>query len=75
MTEIGREPHWFEIRVRGHLGPRWVAWFDELSLAPQSDGTTLIRGLIHDQAALHGVLQKLRDTGLALVSVTQIDEQ
>ncbi|MBG6215112.1 MAG: hypothetical protein LH475_03335 [Cryobacterium sp.] len=74
MTGAGPEPHRFEICVRGHLGPRWVAWFDELTLAPQSDGTTLINGLIHDQAALHGVLQKLRDTGLALVPVTQIDE-
>lgn len=62
----------YEIRVTGHLDPRWTAWFDGLSLTRAADGTTVIRGPIVDQSALHGVLQKLRDLGVPLVSVTQL---
>jgi hypothetical protein len=62
----------YEIRVTGHLGARWAAWFDGLSLTTVDDGTTVIRGPIVDQAALHGVLQKLRDLGVPLISVTQL---
>ena len=64
-------PH-YEIRVAGHLAPRWSAWFDGLTVATDDDGTTAIRGPVVDQAALHGLLQKLRDVGIPLVSVTQI---
>ena len=60
----------YEIRVQGHLAPRWAAWFDGLSLTAESDGTTAPRGPVADQAALHGLLQRLRDTGLPLISVT-----
>ena len=63
----------YEIRVRGHLGPRWMAWFDGLDLSNEDDGTTVISGPIVDQAALHGVLQRVRDLGLPLVSVTRVD--
>ena len=63
----------YEIRFKGHLDGRWAAWFDGLSLTHSSDGTTLIRGSVADQAALHGLLQKLRDLGLPLVSVTEIN--
>jgi hypothetical protein len=59
----------YEIRVRGHLGDSWAAWFDGLSIANEDDGTCVIRGPIVDQAALHGLLQKLRDLGLPLESV------
>jgi hypothetical protein len=62
----------YEIRVTGHLDSRWAAWFDGLSLSRADDGTTVIRGPIPDQAALHGVLQKLRDLGIPLISVTQL---
>ena len=62
----------YEIRIQGHLGARWAAWFDGLSLTNEPDGTTLISGPVVDQAALHGLLQKVRDTGLPLVSVTAI---
>ena len=62
----------YEIRVEGHLGSRWAAWFDGLSLTNEDDGTTVIRGPVVDQAALHGLLQKLRDVGIPLVSLTQI---
>ena len=65
-------PGRYEIRLKGHLDSRWAAWFDGLSLSNQSDGTTIIHGPVADQAALHGLLQKVRDLGLPLVSVTQI---
>ena len=64
----------YEFRVKGHLGSRWVAWFDGLSLTDEDDGTTVIRGPVVDQAALHGVLQKLRDVGVPLVSLTQLPD-
>jgi hypothetical protein len=60
----------YEIRVRGHLAPRWAAWFDGMTLTAQDDGTTAISGTVADQAALHGLLRKLSDIGLPLVSVT-----
>jgi hypothetical protein len=62
----------YEIRIQGHLQPRWNAWFDELTLSIENDGTTLIRGDLVDQAALHGLLSKLADLGLPLLSVTHI---
>ncbi len=61
----------YEIRVKGHLDARWSAWFDGLSLTINSDGTTAISGPVADQAALHGLLQKLRDVGMPLISITQ----
>jgi hypothetical protein len=60
----------YEIRIRGHLEPRWEPWFDGLTLTQEPDGTTVIRGEVADQAALHGLIQKVRDIGLPLVSVT-----
>ena len=63
----------YEIRVMGQLDVRWAAWFDGLGLSRESDGTSTIHGSVADQAALHGLLQKVRDVGLPLVSVTQVD--
>ena len=60
----------YEIRLKGHLDGRWSAWFDGLTLTEDTDGTTVIHGSVIDQAALHGLLQKVRDIGLPLVSVT-----
>jgi len=62
----------YEIRVKGRLGRHWTAWFDGLSLTDEGDGITVIRGQVVDQAALHGLLQKLRDVGIPLVSLTQL---
>jgi hypothetical protein len=62
----------YEIRLKGHLDARWAAWFDGLILTRDRDGTTVIRGPVVDQAALHGLLQKVRDIGLPLVSVARI---
>jgi len=77
MTEIStgppHNPGRYEIRLKGHLDSRWAAWFDGLSLTNESDGTTIIHGPVVDQAALYGLLQKVRDVGLPLVSVTQVE--
>lgn len=61
----------YEIRLEGHLDPRWAAWFDGLRLTHEADGTTSLHGPVVDQAALHGLLQKVRDLGVPLISVTQ----
>ena len=61
----------YEIRLKGRLDARWAAWFDGLSLTHESDGTTVIRGSVVDQAALHGLLSKVRDLGLPLIAVVQ----
>ncbi len=63
----------YEIRLVGHLHERWAAWFDGLTVAHRDDGTTVISGPIADQAALHGLLQRVRDLGLPLISVTELD--
>jgi hypothetical protein len=62
----------YEIRTRGHISERWSAWFEGMTLVRQADGTTVIRCPALDQAALHGLLAKVRDLGLALISVTPI---
>jgi hypothetical protein len=65
--EAGR----YEIRLIGHLDARWAARFDGLALRHEADGTTVLSGPIADQAALHGLLQRVRDLGIPLVSVTR----
>lgn len=67
-----REAGQYEIRLAGHLDQRWAEWFDGLSLTHQTDGTTVLHGPVVDQAALHGLLQKIRDLGLPLVAVAQV---
>jgi len=67
------EAEQYEIRLAGHLNARWAAWFDGLTVSHESGGTTVISGPIADQAALHGLLQRVRDLGLPLVSVTQVE--
>lgn len=61
----------YEIRVDGRLSARWASWFDGLTLANEDDGTTVLSGPVVDQAALYGLLQKLRDLGLTLLSLTR----
>jgi hypothetical protein len=68
-----RSPGRYEIRLKGHLDARWAAWFDGLALTHDSDGTTVIHGLVADQAALHGLLQKTRDLGLPLISLNYVE--
>lgn len=67
------KPDRYEIRLKGHLDARWAAWFDGLSLSHETDGTTILQGPVIDQAALHGVLRKVRDIGLPLISVIRVE--
>ncbi|MGS0687780.1 hypothetical protein ACVBEQ_21920 [Nakamurella sp. GG22] len=64
----------YEIRLEGHLVSRWTTWFDGLTVTNDRDGITVISGDVADQSALHGLLQKVRDVGLPLISVTRTDE-
>ena len=63
----------YEIRVKGHLEDHWSEWFDGLEITNLENGEALLSGEIVDQAALHGVLTKVRDLGLPLVAVTGVD--
>ena len=73
MSSTRHEQHgdWYEIRIQGRLDHRWSTWFDDLDLSHTDDGTTVLRGPVADQSALHGLLHKLRDLGLPLLSVTR----
>lgn len=66
-------PHGYRLRVDGHLPDRWSAWFGYLTLTRENDGTTSLSGLVTDQAALHGLLTKIRDLGILLISVEPIE--
>jgi len=62
----------YQIRIEGHLGQQWIDWFDGLSITLEEDGDTLLTGPVIDQAALHGLLKKVRDLGMPLVSIRQV---
>jgi len=62
----------YQIRVKGHLGHRWSDWFEGLTITLEENGDTLLTGLVSDQAALHGLLKKVRDLGLPLLSVNSV---
>jgi hypothetical protein len=66
-------PELYEIRIKGHLDDRWADWFEGLSLSQENDGTTLLAGSVVDQSALYGLLKKVRDLGMPLISVIQLD--
>ena len=66
------QPAVYEIRVRGQLGPEWAGWFEGVAITTEGDDDTLLTGPVADQAALHGLLKKVRDLGLPLVSVNLV---
>jgi hypothetical protein len=70
-----QEPGWYEIHLQGRLDRRWETWFDEMTLTTGTDGTTVLRGRVADQAALHGLLARLRDLGLPLLSLARLDPE
>lgn len=71
--EDDREPGRYEIRLKGHLDQRWASWFEGLTITREANGETLLTGPVVDQAALHGLLRKVRDLNLPLVAVTHVD--
>lgn len=66
------EPQAYEIRLKGHLDHRWAEWFEGLEVTLEDEGETLLTGLLADQAALHGLLRRVRDLGLPLLSVKRM---
>jgi len=66
-------PATYQLRVDGHLDQHWSPWFGDLTLTQESDGTTSLTGVISDQAELHGLLSKIRDLGVTLISVAVVD--
>jgi len=66
------EPGQYEIRIKGHLDNRWAVWFEGLTITLEDNGETLLTGPVVDQAALHGLLRKVRDLAMPLLSVTRV---
>ena len=71
-NELDR-PMIYQIRVKGHLGPRWAALFGGMSITLEDEGETLLTGPVEDQAALHGLLRKVRDLGMPLISAIRVE--
>ena len=71
-TEKHYEPGLYEIRIKGHLDDRWTDWFG-LTITLEENGITVLTGPVIDQAALHGLLKKVRDLGMSLISVNRVD--
>lgn len=69
-----QQPTHYQIRLKGHLDARWSDWFDGLALSHQANGTTLLEGPVVDQAALHGLLVRICDLGLPLISIHVIEQ-
>lgn len=72
ITDPGH-PMVYQIRLKGHLGSQWTDWFEGLTIALEDNGDTLLTGPVVDQAALHGLLKKVRDLGMPLVSVSPVE--
>jgi hypothetical protein len=70
---LAGQPMVYQIRISGHLGQQWQGWFEALTIALEEDGNTLLSGAVIDQSALHGILKKIRDLGMPLLSVNPIE--
>ena len=66
------QPMVYQIRIKGHLGPQWTDWFGGLTITLEEGGDTLLTGPVADQAALHGLLKKVRDLGMPLISAVLV---
>lgn len=73
--ENQRQPERYEIHLKGHLDARWAGWFDGFTITLTDSGETILTGAVTDQAALHGLLKKVRDLGLPLLSINPINHQ
>ncbi|MGZ9166202.1 MAG: hypothetical protein ACXW4Q_12945 [Anaerolineales bacterium] len=67
------QPVVYQIRIKGHLSHQWTDWFEGLTITLEEDGNTLLTGTVVDQAALHGLLKKVRDLGMPLLSVNRVN--
>jgi len=63
----------YQFRIKGHLGQQWMNWFEGLTVTLEEDGNTLLSGTVVDQSALHGILKKIRDLGMPLLAVNQVE--
>ena len=73
-SEHGQDqPKVFQIRIQGHLSQQWTDWFEGLTITLEEDGNTLLSGPVVDQSALHGILKKIRNLGMPLLSVNSVD--
>ena len=72
-TADPKRPPVYQIRLKGHLGQPWNDWFEGLTVTLEADGNTLLSGPVVDQAALHGILKRIRDAGIPLLSVNSLD--
>jgi hypothetical protein len=72
LAADSNQPMVYQIRVKSHLGPDWADWFEGLTITLEDNGDTLLTGPVVDQAALHGLLKKVRDLGVLLVSVNPV---
>ena len=75
FDEKNNQHQYYEIRLKGHLDDRWTEWFEGLTITLEEDGDTLLTGPVIDQAALHGLLKKVRDLGMPLVSVSPVESE
>ena len=71
-NELDR-PMVYQIRIKGHLGPRWADWFGGVTIALEDNGDTLLTCPVEDQSALHGLLRKVRDLGMPLISAIRVE--
>jgi len=74
MDSGWRKKEFYEIRIEGHLAPSWSAMFDGMQLNLTQDGETILSGVVTDQSALHGLLARIRDLNLSLISVIRVDD-
>jgi len=72
-TTNPNHPVVYQIRIKGHIGHEWEDWFGDLSITLEEDGDTLLTGPVVDQAALHGLLKRVRDLGMPLVSISPVE--
>jgi hypothetical protein len=73
MANELEQPMVYQIRIEGHLGPRWSEWFGGMTITLEDNGETLLTGPVVDQAALHGLLRKVRDLGMPLISAIHVN--
>ena len=71
--DANNEPTAYQIRIKGHLGAQWSDWFEGLSITLEEHGDTLLSGPVADQAALHGLIKKVRDLGMPLISIMCVE--